>query len=146
MSLSPPLNPPVSELPRTLAADLPAAPPGEPVRLQGWVHRRRELARVTFLVVRDRTGLAQVVLPPDAWRVMFWLATIPAALLAFGEHAVERLTTVNGCLTEPMMLTLSIHHIKLCCCFHLSKSASLLPGCSCRFAVCAGEPAVAVCQ
>jgi MFS family permease len=90
--------------------------------------------------------VVNVVLPPDAWRVMFWLATIPAALLAFGEHAVERLTTVNGCLTEPMMLTLSIHHIKLCCCFHLSESASLLPGCSCRFAVCAGEPAVAVCQ
>ena len=31
------------------------------VRLQGWVHRRRELAALTFLVVRDRTGLAQVV-------------------------------------------------------------------------------------
>jgi nondiscriminating aspartyl-tRNA synthetase len=31
------------------------------VRLQGWVHRRRELATVTFLVLRDRTGLAQVV-------------------------------------------------------------------------------------
>lgn len=46
---------------RTLAADLPAVPPGTAVRLQGWVHRRRELATVTFLVVRDRTGLAQVV-------------------------------------------------------------------------------------
>ena len=33
------------------------------VRLQGWVHRRRALAKITFLVVRDRTGLAQVVLP-----------------------------------------------------------------------------------
>jgi nondiscriminating aspartyl-tRNA synthetase len=33
------------------------------VTLEGWVHRRRELARVTFLVVRDRSGLAQVVLP-----------------------------------------------------------------------------------
>src|SRR3954468_6565017 len=46
---------------RTLCRDLPTATPGEPVRLQGWVHRRRELAAVTFLVVRDRTGLAQVV-------------------------------------------------------------------------------------
>ncbi len=51
---------------RRLAADLPTAPPGDPVLLQGWVHRRRELATVTFLVVRDRTGLAQVVLPADA--------------------------------------------------------------------------------
>ena len=46
---------------RTLCADLSSATPGQTVRLQGWVHRRRELAALTFLVVRDRTGLAQVV-------------------------------------------------------------------------------------
>ena len=51
---------------RTLCHDLPASTPGEEVTLEGWVHRRRELARVTFLVVRDRTGLAQVVLPPGS--------------------------------------------------------------------------------
>ena len=50
-------------LPRTLASELPDRPPGGPVLLRGWVHRRRELASVTFLVLRDRTGLAQVVLP-----------------------------------------------------------------------------------
>jgi nondiscriminating aspartyl-tRNA synthetase len=44
-----------------LARDLAAAPPGSTARLQGWVHRRRQLATVTFLVLRDRTGLAQVV-------------------------------------------------------------------------------------
>jgi nondiscriminating aspartyl-tRNA synthetase len=31
------------------------------VRLAGWLHRQRELSRVTFLIVRDRSGLAQVV-------------------------------------------------------------------------------------
>ena len=46
---------------RTLCPHLPHAEPGSTVRLQGWVHRRRELATVTFLVVRDRSGLAQVV-------------------------------------------------------------------------------------
>jgi nondiscriminating aspartyl-tRNA synthetase len=57
--------------PRTTARELPKAQPGSAVRLQGWVHRRRELATITFLVVRDRTGLAQVVvkdgtdLPPE---------------------------------------------------------------------------------
>lgn len=50
---------------RTLCTALPGADSGSAVRLQGWVHRRRTLARVTFLVVRDRSGLAQVVLPPD---------------------------------------------------------------------------------
>jgi nondiscriminating aspartyl-tRNA synthetase len=50
---------------RTLTSHLPEATPGRKVLLQGWVHRRRELAKVTFLIVRDRTGLAQVVLPAD---------------------------------------------------------------------------------
>lgn len=48
---------------RSLCTSLPTLAPGSPVTLEGWVHRRRELARVTFLVVRDRSGLAQVVLP-----------------------------------------------------------------------------------
>ncbi|GAA2155515.1 aspartate--tRNA(Asn) ligase [Nocardioides koreensis] len=50
--------------PRTLSAELPHITPGQTVRLQGWVHRRRELAALTFLVLRDRTGLAQVVVKP----------------------------------------------------------------------------------
>jgi nondiscriminating aspartyl-tRNA synthetase len=48
---------------RTLTSALPQATVGDEVRLQGWVHRRRELAKITFLVLRDRSGLAQVVLP-----------------------------------------------------------------------------------
>lgn len=56
-----PAGAPAGPLARTLAADLPTVPPGSAVRLQGWVHRRRALATVTFLVLRDRTGLAQVV-------------------------------------------------------------------------------------
>ncbi len=56
----------MSSPPRTLARQLPLAVPGSPVRLQGWVHRRRELAAVSFLVVRDRTGLAQVVIKHGA--------------------------------------------------------------------------------
>ncbi|MFI5779523.1 aspartate--tRNA(Asn) ligase [Nocardia sp. NPDC051570] len=44
---------------RTLCSELPAAT-GEVV-LEGWIHRRRRLAAVTFVVIRDRTGLAQVV-------------------------------------------------------------------------------------
>ncbi|WP_168200775.1 aspartate--tRNA(Asn) ligase [Allokutzneria sp. NRRL B-24872] len=50
---------------RSLAADLPTRI-GERVRLAGWVHRRRRLKSVTFAVLRDRSGLAQVVLPGEA--------------------------------------------------------------------------------
>jgi nondiscriminating aspartyl-tRNA synthetase len=39
---------------------------GERVTIAGWLHRRRDLKSVIFLVIRDRAGLAQVVLPPDA--------------------------------------------------------------------------------
>jgi nondiscriminating aspartyl-tRNA synthetase len=47
---------------RTLAADLPDAVAETPVRLNGWLHRKRQLASVAFLIVRDRSGLAQVVI------------------------------------------------------------------------------------
>jgi len=46
---------------RVLAAELHRHV-GERVRVAGWVHRRRELKSVTFLIVRDRSGLTQVVL------------------------------------------------------------------------------------
>jgi nondiscriminating aspartyl-tRNA synthetase len=46
---------------RVLAANL-AAHAGAQVRIAGWLHRRRQLKALTFLVIRDRSGLAQVVL------------------------------------------------------------------------------------
>ncbi len=52
---------------RTLAAQLPSHH-DEHVVLEGWVHRRRRHAAVTFLVLRDRSGLAQVVATDDQVR------------------------------------------------------------------------------
>jgi nondiscriminating aspartyl-tRNA synthetase len=46
--------------PRVLADDL-ASHADQTVRLAGWVHRRRRLAALAFVIVRDRSGLAQVV-------------------------------------------------------------------------------------
>jgi nondiscriminating aspartyl-tRNA synthetase len=48
---------------RILSAEL-ALHVGERVTVAGWVHRRRELKSVSFLILRDRVGLAQVVVPP----------------------------------------------------------------------------------
>ncbi len=56
----------VRPTPRTLAHDLAALADGEPATLSGWVHRRRVLSSVTFLVLRDRSGLAQVVVKDAA--------------------------------------------------------------------------------
>ena len=58
-------------LSRTLAAQLPLAASGDRVRVEGWVHRRRFLGAVTFLILRDRSGLAQVVVrDPHARQVV----------------------------------------------------------------------------
>jgi len=84
---------------RVLAADLPRYV-GARVRVAGWVHRRRRLKSVTFVVVRDRSGLAQVVLrepaPPEE-TVVEVHATVTANPRAPG--GVE--------LTEPVVETLA---------------------------------------
>jgi nondiscriminating aspartyl-tRNA synthetase len=45
---------------RILTSEL-AAHAGERVLLCGWLHRKRELSRVSFLLLRDRAGIAQIV-------------------------------------------------------------------------------------
>jgi len=45
---------------RVLAAQL-AEYVGQKVTVAGWVHRRRQLKSVTFVIIRDRSGLTQVV-------------------------------------------------------------------------------------
>ncbi len=42
-----------------------AAHAGGPVRLAGWLHRLRRLSHVTFLVLRDARGVAQVVVEDE---------------------------------------------------------------------------------
>ncbi|HTF07413.1 MAG TPA: OB-fold nucleic acid binding domain-containing protein, partial [Asanoa sp.] len=50
---------------RILSSQLPTHP-GETVTVAGWVHRRRKLKAVAFLILRDRAGLVQVVITdPD---------------------------------------------------------------------------------
>src|SRR6185503_2734665 len=39
---------------------------GERVRLSGWLHRLRQLKDVSFLVLRDAKGLAQIVVEDPA--------------------------------------------------------------------------------
>jgi nondiscriminating aspartyl-tRNA synthetase len=46
---------------RILSTELPAHA-GERVTLAGWIHAKRELGAVSFVVLRDRAGLAQIVL------------------------------------------------------------------------------------
>src|SRR5580693_3492065 len=100
---------PATATARTLAADLPQAPPGSQVRIEGWIHRRRFLAAVTFLIVRDRTGLAQVVIRPEDQEAL----TIARDCGEETVVAVTGLATQNPAapsgmeLTEPRITPLS---------------------------------------
>ena len=49
---------------RTLISQLPGRV-GEQVELRGWVQAIRDQKRVQFVIVRDETGMAQVVLPHE---------------------------------------------------------------------------------
>ncbi|SEL94779.1 aspartate--tRNA(Asn) ligase [Streptacidiphilus jiangxiensis] len=55
--------------PRTLAAELPGLA-GREVTLRGWLHRTRRLKALDFLVLRDRSGLAQIVVAAEAERAL----------------------------------------------------------------------------
>ncbi|MDQ2845757.1 MAG: aspartate--tRNA(Asn) ligase [Actinomycetota bacterium] len=71
---------------RTLCADLPTAGPGNGLlTIEGWIQRRRRLASVTFLIVRDRSGTAQVVVTDPAVR---------ADVDTLGEETVVRVIGV----------------------------------------------------
>jgi nondiscriminating aspartyl-tRNA synthetase len=68
----------VDAMQRILSTEL-AAHVGETVTVAGWVHRRRLLKSVAFLIVRDAAGFAQVV-------------TAPAALRELSEESVVAVT------------------------------------------------------
>lgn len=49
---------------RTLAADV-AKQAGKPVTVKGWIHKKRLLGGLNFVVLRDRSGLVQVIIKDD---------------------------------------------------------------------------------
>jgi nondiscriminating aspartyl-tRNA synthetase len=69
---------------RTLAAHLPDHR-HQKVALEGWVHRRRRHAAITFLILRDRSGLAQIVARDDRVREL---------IDGIGEETVVRVTGI----------------------------------------------------
>jgi aspartyl-tRNA synthetase len=49
----------------TWAGELDAARAGQPARVAGWVHRRRDHGGLIFIDLRDRSGIVQLVFHPE---------------------------------------------------------------------------------
>ena len=84
---------------RTLIADLQAKV-GESVRVRGWVHAVRDQKRMQFVILRDETGLAQLVLekgdPPSELNRQVSELTAESAVTIVGEVAADERVKLGG--------------------------------------------------
>ena len=106
-----------------MAADLPAHGEGV-VSVSGWIHRRRRLKAVDFLILRDRTGLIQIVVGDEHQRAV--LGNLPEesvvrvdgtavrhAAAPGGIEITEPVITVLSAVTEPVAVELWRPHLDL---------------------------------
>ena len=84
---------------RTLISELPQLI-GERVRLRGWVNALRDQKRVQFIVLRDESGLAQVVLakgdPPSELNERVSALTVESAVTLIGTVAADERVNLGG--------------------------------------------------
>src|SRR5438067_145730 len=79
---------------RTLATAI-GAHAGQPVRVAGWLHHQRVLSNVTFVLVRDRSGIAQVVVTDDAVRASV-SQLLPETVIEVAGTAVANVQAPRG--------------------------------------------------
>jgi nondiscriminating aspartyl-tRNA synthetase len=89
----------VAPVKRTLIAELPQLI-GERVRMRGWVNALRDQKRVQFIVLRDESGLAQVVLakddPPSELNERVSALTVESAVTLVGTIAADERVNLGG--------------------------------------------------
>ena len=88
---------------RVLASEL-GSHIGQQVRVAGWLHRKRELKSVTFLIIRDRSGLAQVVLREVAVPTDLTEETV---IQAIGQVIASSQAPGGAEISEPQLTLLS---------------------------------------
>jgi nondiscriminating aspartyl-tRNA synthetase len=90
-----------AKLPRTLNRDLPDRV-GQLVRLEGWIHAIRKFGAVNFLVLRDRSGMAQIILEQEQVDRLdgFQVETVVAVqgTVEQEERAMNGVEIHNACL------------------------------------------------
>ncbi|GAA1812693.1 aspartate--tRNA(Asn) ligase [Luedemannella flava] len=87
---------------RILSRELPLRV-GERVTIAGWVHRRRLLKSVAFLIVRDRAGLAQVVVAEPATRELLCKLTEETIVEVEAEVVANAAAPAGVELTDPVV-------------------------------------------
>ena len=84
---------------RTLVSDLPTKT-GETVQLRGWVNAIRDQKRMQFVILRDESGLAQVVLeksdPPSELNGRISELTAESAVTLTGEVVADERVRLGG--------------------------------------------------
>lgn len=78
--------------------------PSEEVEVKGWVHRIRELGGITFVILRDRSGILQLVLenPPDITAETVIRAVGLPALNEKAPGGVEVKVHSLECISKPI--------------------------------------------
>jgi nondiscriminating aspartyl-tRNA synthetase len=96
---APPATPTPPAIRRTPIAELPSNV-GETVRLRGWVNAVRDQKRMQFVILRDETGLAQVVLeksdPPGELNERISELTDESAVTLTGEVLADERVRLGG--------------------------------------------------
>ncbi|GIF46497.1 nondiscriminating aspartyl-tRNA synthetase [Asanoa ferruginea] len=91
---------------RILSSQLPAHP-GSTVTVAGWVHRRRVLKAVAFLILRDRAGLVQVVITDPQVREQLEELTEETVVEVTGLVTINSGAPLGVEITEPVVRKLS---------------------------------------
>ena len=91
---------------RILSAELPAHV-GETVRVAGWIHRRRMLKSVAFLILRDAGGLAQIVVSGGVARTQLEALPEETTVEVVATVTVEASAPGGVELTAPMIEALT---------------------------------------
>jgi nondiscriminating aspartyl-tRNA synthetase len=91
---------------RILSAQLPAHV-GATVRIAGWVHRRRLLKAVAFLIIRDASGLAQVVVTDAITRAAVEALSEESVIEVVGTVTANAAPPAGVELTHPTVRALS---------------------------------------
>ena len=111
---------------RILSTEL-ARRPGEIVMIAGWVHRRRLLKQVAFLIVRDAAGFSQVVVTDPATRAQIETISEESVIEVTARVSVNAAAPAGVELTSPSVRVRSAVSVPLPLELHRPALTATLP-------------------